>query len=242
MRIGAADGEWDLRLRRAVLRRIEAYLDEWSSADPCPIEYAALYRRLPELKEAKICLSAAIAADRDLYPQAFHDQENGNLLNSYRSPPLYGHGREWFYEDMLAEAKEKGDDVESLADACAAYEFSSWDAKDIAEHYREVLRPRSRAQASSGPAPQPLSENLSAQWSANREAVPLPATTPESAAHGPTSQAKSLRLSEAKKVFLDYQHSRKGDRRTDEDAGLVIDFADDIQVNALTNETLYAFE
>ena len=85
---------------------------------------------------------------------------------------------------------------------------------------------------------------------------PLPAATPDLvpapySPTGATSQPKAeaiggMTLSEAKKEFLDFHALRKGDRRTDEDAGLVIDFLidfmGDIPINSLTPENFLEFE
>ncbi len=217
MHEGAAPDARNMHLRLAVLDRLQDYLKEWTKADLCPIEYAMYYRRLPELREAKIHLSALITADSERFPYVFDEESDDKSY--YRSRLLYGHGREDFYEDVLAEAEANGEDVEDMADACAANEFNGCETEDIAAHYFEKVRPRAKAQPGSSTSPAPASVNSAAQQTGTYPA--LPPTMPHSpgAAMNAAPPDTSLRLSEAKKLFLDDKAADYGDRRADEDAG-----------------------
>ncbi len=240
MRIGPAPSNWDMRLRLAVLYRIQDYLDEWTKADPCPIEYATLYRRLPELKEAQIHLGALVTADAEFYPEPLNEEDDNKLLKSYRSPLLYNHGREWVYEEAMANAKENGEDVEDAAYRCASNELYGSEAQDIAAHYFEnVRRPANSDSAFAAPAAS-ISGNSAAQWRDTSARTLSPTNLPVRAA------APGKRLSEAKESYLGFKNDDNGDRRADEDAGPVIDFlidsVGDIPVNSLTVEMFSALD
>ncbi|MGP0061772.1 MAG: hypothetical protein ACLPID_21105 [Beijerinckiaceae bacterium] len=126
MRAGGTGNEYEIRRRRAFLNRLREYLDGWTAADPCPIAYRTLYRRLPEIKEAQIYFTAFLRTDEEIQDE-FITYQSKEVLKSYRSRLLSGHGREDLYAELITSEAANGEDPASMADACAGNELNCCD-------------------------------------------------------------------------------------------------------------------
>jgi integrase len=258
----AADAN-DVRHRIHFLNRLLQYVTEWKTADLSPVQDRMIEEHFFRLRDGAVILNVGLLDDMVTWGvYNFSQNALANWESSYA----------WDFDEIPPPPDDPiplpGDRAHAHA---VGYAISSASEPELIRKYFSKYRPDwLRYLSSDGQtvvvgtgetAAKPLTESYTAAAAQTfvdfqqRDLERLSAAHPTADRTGrgvasqpaaKLAQAGSLTLMKAKKAYLDFRCTEQGDRRNEEDAGLVIDFMidflGDVPLSALTPEQLLEFE